>query len=124
MDENDNVAKDLAEQTAKLSKLLASLTEQPNGDHGELIADHITNLHKYVCLESFEGEIIETATRELQRAHSNVTRWRSLGRFDKAFHSRDHAELLMAYQGTVQTALEELQVGPAMFLLCGAKLPL
>ncbi|KAG9047223.1 hypothetical protein FS837_002785 [Tulasnella sp. UAMH 9824] len=101
MDKNDDLAKDLGAQTAKLSKLLARVTDQPKGNHGELIADHITDLH---------NEVTETRIRELSGTLDKVTRWKSLGLFNKALHSRDHSETLTSYQGTVQKALEELQV--------------
>lgn len=57
-------------------------------------------------------EITETPTRELCHTHDEVMQWKSLGRFNKAYHSRDHAETLKSYQETIRTALEELQVGP------------
>ncbi|KAG8937845.1 hypothetical protein FRC00_013891, partial [Tulasnella sp. 408] len=96
MDKNDDLAKDLGAQANKLSKLLAGVTDPATANQGELIADHITDLH-----------------RELRRVHEKVQEWKSLGRFNKAFHSRDHAETLKSFQGTIQTALEELQVGNA-----------
>lgn len=122
MNNNDNLAQDLGTQTARLSKLLVNLTGQPRGDHGELIADHITDLQKYVSGYVLRL-IIETAIREIQDTHNKMKRWNRLGYFDRAFNSHEHAELLKAYQGTVQTALEELQVGPAIFLQYGAKVP-
>lgn len=50
MDKNDDLAKDLGAQTAKLCKLLTSVADQPKGDHGELIAGHITDLHRYLSV--------------------------------------------------------------------------
>lgn len=49
--------------------------------------------------------------------HGKVKEWESLGRFSKAFNSRDHAEALKGYQGTIQTALEEIQVSTAHIVL-------
>lgn len=56
MDKNDDLAKDLGVQTTKLSKLLESVTRQPNEDERELIASHITKLHKYVDVDPPERE--------------------------------------------------------------------
>ncbi|KAG8902237.1 hypothetical protein FRC00_014454, partial [Tulasnella sp. 408] len=92
MDKNDDLAKDLGVQTAKLSKVLESVADQPRENERELLASHITNLHKELC-----------------QIHDKVKQWKSLGRFNKAFHSRDHAETLKSYEGAIETALEELQ---------------
>lgn len=61
------------------------------------------------------SKITEIRIRELGDTLDKVTRWKSLGLFNKALHSRDHSETLESYQGTIQNALEELQVGTAMY---------
>lgn len=59
-------------------------------------------------------EKTETRTRELCEVHDKVTKWKLSGRFNKIFHSREHAETLKSHEGAIETALEELQVGPIM----------
>lgn len=110
MDKNDDLANDLGAQTVKLSKLVEGFTKKPNAGQGAEIAEHINNLHKYV--ESHVScDYTDTLSRELRIVHDKVKEWKSLGRFNRAFHARDHAEALKAHQGTVQVALEEMQVG-------------
>ncbi|KAG9047222.1 hypothetical protein FS837_002784 [Tulasnella sp. UAMH 9824] len=56
MDKNDDLAKDLGGQTTKLSHLLESVTGQPKEGERELIANHITKLHKYVGIDISERD--------------------------------------------------------------------
>ncbi|KIO18379.1 hypothetical protein M407DRAFT_31956 [Tulasnella calospora MUT 4182] len=92
MDRNDSMAVDLGDHTSRLTKILGSFKEKSSMDEQNL-ADQINNLH-----------------RELVRVKEKVEEGNSLGKFRKAFSARDQAEKLREYQGTVQTAREEMQL--------------
>ncbi|KAG9016573.1 hypothetical protein FRB90_002980 [Tulasnella sp. 427] len=92
MDRNDDLAKDLGAQTARLSSLLQHFNGGFKAGQHDVIANHVNELH-----------------RELQDMQTEVNAWKSKGRFAKAFSSRDGAETLKGHQSTIQTALEEMQ---------------
>ncbi|KAG9014188.1 hypothetical protein FRB90_005554 [Tulasnella sp. 427] len=92
MDSNDDLAKDLVAQTARLSSLLQHFRGGSKAGQHDVISNRVDELH-----------------RELQDMQTKVNEWESKGRFAKAFFSRDGAETLKGHQSTIKTALEEMQ---------------
>lgn len=112
MDRNEDVAKELASHTSKLSTYLQHFQEKSVAEEGDELAIYIENLHKYVGgpLANTRQCLDDDFLRELQDARKKVDRWNSAGDLKKAFLTSDSAKELKSRQDTVQNALEEMQV--------------
>ncbi|KAG8992038.1 hypothetical protein FRB90_001111 [Tulasnella sp. 427] len=92
MDKNDDLAKDLGGQTARLLELLDKFNERSNAIEGHVTAERVQEL---------QGELRDIQTK--------VTSWTLSGRFKKAFSAREQADALMEHRADIQTAQEEMQ---------------
>ncbi|KAG8948884.1 hypothetical protein FRC04_009222 [Tulasnella sp. 424] len=104
MDKNEDVVKELASRTSRLSTYLEHFKNKLNAEHGDVIATHIQDLHR--SLESQD----DISSRELGFIEKKVSQWHSLGHFKKALLAGDHAEELKSHQDAVRSALEETQL--------------
>lgn len=113
MDKNEDVAKELASHTSKLSTYLEHFKKKSAADKGDELVTHIDNLHKCVGgpLENKVERLNDSLVRELECVQKKVDLWNSTGRLKKAFLSTNHAEELKGHRDVVQTTLEEMQVG-------------
>lgn len=53
--------------------------------------------------------------RELENIQKKVSKWDSLGHFERAVLASDHAEELKEHRYTAQTLLDEMQVRDTFF---------
>ncbi|KAG8938756.1 hypothetical protein FRC04_007817, partial [Tulasnella sp. 424] len=93
MDRNQDAAKELASHTSKLSEYLERIKQNSVAEQGDDLAARVDDLHG-----------------ELEKIQKKVSRWSSIGLFKKALLASNHAGELKGYQGTTQTALEEMQL--------------
>lgn len=111
MDKNEDVSQELASHTSKLSGYLDHIKKKSDAEHGDGLAAHIHDLHRYVGpLGATHPELHDdTLLRELESVHKKICGWNSLGRFKKGLLASDHAQELQGLQYTIQNALDEMQ---------------